>query len=209
MINLNFRIISCYSDLKTLEQKYVEINLSANYNSTKRLKSILKEIYLTYGINNNHWNNGWENHCDIFQINELFWSQFFNNDIIYNLKYTQEDYTKMKIGDLEKQFHISKAMILLYLNYDGKGGSVGNTEGITFFFHTNEKDLHHIPHIHCKYSGIETRINLKTLKVIDKPFKKNKMKKALEIIQKNQEELINYWNVVVVNGETMKFKISI
>lgn len=209
MINLNFEIISCYCDLKTFEQKFVKIHLSTNYNCTKKLENILKEIYLTYGINNEYWKNDWKNHCDIFEINELFWSQFFNSDILYNLEYTQEDYIKMKISDLEKQFHISKTTIPVYLNYDGKGKAIGDTEGIKFFFHTNEKDIHHIPHIHCKYSGVETRINLETLKIMDKPFKKSKMKKALEIIQKNQSELINYWNSVVINGEALEFELNI
>ncbi len=209
MINLNFRIISCYSDSKTYEQKFIKINLSTNYNGTKRLSYILKEIYLTYGINNEYWSNDWKNHCDILNINELLWSQFFDDDIIYNLKYTQEDYTKMKINDLEKQFHISNITIPIYLNYDGKGQAIGDTEGIKFFFHTKEKDIHHTPHIHCKYSDIETRVNLKTLEIMNKPFKKSKMKKALEIIKINQKELINYWNKVIVNGETLKFELNI
>lgn len=209
MINLNFRIISCYCDSETLVQKYVIINLSNDYNNKKKLENILKEIYITYGINNENWSGTWKDHCGIFYINNLFWKQYFTDDIISDLKYTQADYRKMKIEDLEKQFHISKILIPVYLNYDGKGGTVGDTEGIKFFFHYNEKDIHHIPHIHCKYSGIETRVNLETLEIMDKPFKKSKMKIAIEKIKKNQSGLINYWNKVVINGETLGFEMDI
>lgn len=209
MINLNFKIISCYCDSETLEQKYVIINLSDDYNSKKKLENILKEIYITYGINNENWSGTWKDHCDIFYINNLFWKQYFTDDIISDLKYTQDDYRKMKIEDLEKQFHISNLLIPVYLNYDGKGGTVGDTEGIKFFFHSNEKDIHHIPHIHCKYSGIETRVNLETLEIMDKPFKKSKMKIAIKKIKKNQLGLINYWNKVVINGETLEFEMDI
>lgn len=209
MINLNFRIISYYFDSKTFDQKYVKINLSANYNGNKKLKNILKELYFSYGINNDYWNNDWESHCNIFHINELLWSQFFDEDIIYDLEFSQEYYNNFKIGDLEKQFHISNIKIPVYLNSDGMGKAVGTIEGISFFFHMDEKDVHHIPHIHCQYSGIETRINLETLEVMDKPFKKSKMKIALKKIQKNQSELINYWNEVVVKGETLEFKMVI
>ena len=51
MINLKFKIISCYYDSKTLEQKYVIIKLSNDYNNKEKLENILKELYTTYGIN--------------------------------------------------------------------------------------------------------------------------------------------------------------
>lgn len=209
MINLKFKIISCYYDSKTLEQKYVIIKLSNDYNNKEKLENILKELYTTYGINNQNWRGSWKNHCDIFDINNLFWKQYFTSDIISDLKYTQDDYRKMKIEDLEKQFHVSNILIPVHLNYDGKGGAVGDAEGIKFFFHTNEKDIHHKPHIHCKYSGIETRVNLLTLEIMDKPFKKSKMKIAINKIKRNQVELINYWNKVVINGETLDFEMDI
>lgn len=209
MINLKFVIISYYFDSGTSEQKYVKFHLSADYRSTRKLESILRGIYLMYGINDKNCNSDWKNHCDIFHINELLWSQFFNDYIVCNLDYTQEDYIKMKICDLEKQFHISNLTIPIYLNYDGKGRAIGNIDGIKFFFHTNEKDIHHVPHIHCKYSGSETRINLENLEIMDKPFKKSKMKRALEIISENQNKLINYWESVVINGEKVKFELTI
>lgn len=51
--------------------------------------------------------------------------------------------------------------------FGGIGGDVGRCRGIHFFFHTNEKDLHHVPHIHCKHGSLEFRVNLKDLSIMD------------------------------------------
>lgn len=209
MIQLEFKIISCYREAKKGNQKFKEIVISNKYRSNEKLETILKNIYETYGIDNDNTTGGWKKNCDIFFIDHYLWSQYFTNDIIYYFCYTPDDYMKMAVSSLEKQFHISKIQLLVHLNRDGKGGTSGRSEGISFFFHTNEKDLHHIPHIHCKYSGIETRVNLKTLEVMDKPFKKKKMKLAIDKIKKNQIDLLNYWDIVIVNGEEMNFKMVI
>ena len=48
-----------------------------------------------------------------------------------------------------------------------------------------------------------------TLTIIDKNTFKNysKTKLVLKLIEENKEDLINYWNRVVVNGESIKFKM--
>ena len=131
----------------------------------------------------------------------------FNRNISENIEYSFSDYKKMTIGDLNKQFNITNLVIPVVLNKD-QGASVGNTEGIDFFFHTNERDIHHRRHIHCKYAETTTRIDLDTLEPIDKPFKKSKMSFAIKKIKENQKGLQNYWDTVVVKGETIKFKMK-
>lgn len=200
MIKLKFKIESYYSN----NRKFKIIYISNNYNDTLKLSDILKSLYKKYGIDNKE-----EYNIDIFNINKLFWKKHFSDNIIANLEYNLSDYENLTLKQLEKQFSISNLEIPLCLNYNDAGRSVGNNNGISFYFHSNEKDLHHIPHIHCKYSGIETRINIANLTIIDKPFKKNKMDYALNIVKENQKDLLLYWQKVVINGESLKFNLKL
>ena len=116
-------------------------------------------------------------------------------------------YDNVSLFELEKQFNISNKTFNIMLD-PGIGDRVGICRGIHFFFHTNEKDIHHVPHIHCKCGNEEFRVNLNSLEILDKRFKSRKRTKlAIEIIKTNQEELIKYWNNVVINGEKVKFKM--
>ena len=171
----------------------------------KTLRDVLKEIYYEYEQHNGTYNDDWENRCDIFNINELFWKQYFGDEIVSKITYTFSDYKNMTIGDLDKQFNICNMVIPVFLNKD-KGASVGHCEGIDFFFHPRE-DNHNNPHIHCEYSGKTISIDLNTLKVLNGTFKKSKIDFALEKIKENQEDLLNYWDKFVKNGETIRFKM--
>ena len=75
----------------------------------------------------------------------------------------------------------------------GIGGILGEREGIKFIFHTREKDLHNIPHIHCEYSGEEFRVNLYTLEIMDDSFKsRKKTKLAMDVVTKIKMNLLEY-----------------
>ena len=90
---------------------------------------------------------------------------------------------------------------------EGIGGVLGEREGVKFFFHTREKDLPNIPHIHCEYSGEEFRVNLYTLEIMDKSFKSGKKTKlAIGVVSKNRDEFIRIWNLAVVKGLPFEFK---
>lgn len=206
MVLMNFEIFSIYYNEKK-ERDHIITNLSKEYDENKTLRVVLKEIYLEYNKMEKNSNVDWENFCDIFGINELFWGKFFDKKFAANMDYSFSDYKDMTIGDLNKQFNISDILIPVVLNKD-KGANVGNGEGIEFFFHTNEKDLHHRRHIHCKYAEITTRVDLDTLEPIDEPFKKSKMDFAIKKIKENQKDLQKYWDAVVVRGETIKFKMK-
>ena len=203
MIKLKFKILSWYID-KNNVQKFKQYQISEEFSDNLIFSVVLKYLYDKYGINNRK-----EYHYNIFNVNELFWKQYFSNSIICDLNYSLNDYEKLTLNKLEKQFSVSKIEILVHLNCEAKGKTVGSKLGIDFFFHFNEKDLHHKPHIHCSYSGIETRIEIKTLKILDKPFKSSKMKYALKVVKDNQYELINYWNKAIVNGEPLEFHLNL
>jgi len=147
----------------------------------------------------------------IMGLNCLLWSKYFKN-VNYEGNLVDErtsiEYFKYKIGDLCKQFEIAKQEIVILIN-PPIGGVVGRKNGIHYFFHTNESDLHHKPHIHVKSGDIIFRIGLEDLKILDSKTFKNpkKTKMAVEMVRINQKGLINYWNKVVVNGETIKFKM--
>lgn len=200
MVKLKFKIESYYSN----NRKFKIIYISNNYDDTLKLSDILKSCYKKYGIDNKE-----EYNIDIFNINKLFWHKHFSDSIIANLEYNLSDYENLTLKQLEKQFSISNLEIPLCLNYNDAGRSVGDSNGISFYFHSNEKDLHHVPHIHCKYSGIETRINIANLTVIDRPFKKNKMDYALNIVKENQKDLLLYWQKVIIDGESLKFNLKL
>lgn len=121
------------------------------------------------------------------------------------------EYENYEIEKLDNQFDISKKNLALLLDY-GIGSDIGRCKGVHLFFHTNEKDIHHQPHIHCRCSSEEFRVCLNSLKIMnkDKPFKnKKRTELALELVKLNQDELIKYWNDVVIHGETVKLKIYI
>lgn len=120
--------------------------------------------------------------------------------------YNEDDVMNTKIGALEEYFKISERILSLHY-VDGIGGTLGESEGIRYFFHTREKDLHNIPHIHCEYSGEEFRVNLYTLEIMDNSFKsKKKTKLAIDVVSKNKDEFIRIWDLAVVKGLPFKFK---
>lgn len=204
MINIKFKVLSFYYSENNTEKNYREYIVNESYDNNMIFEDVLKKIHDKYKIN-----NGLVENYFIPHITELFWKQFFSEKICYRIDDKDEDYYKLKIYELEKYFNISKLEIPVCLNYDGIGRVIGEIEGIKLFFHLNEKDLHHKPHVHCSYSGDETRIEIETLKVLDKPFKKTKIDVAKKYISDNKEELLNYWDRVIINGQPFELKIDL
>ena len=120
--------------------------------------------------------------------------------------YNEDEVMNTKIGVLEEYFKISERILSLHY-IDGIGGTLGESEGIRYFFHTREKDLHNIPHIHCEYSGEKFRVNLYTLEIMDNSFKsRKKTKLAIDVVSKNKDEFIRIWDLAVVKGLPFEFK---
>ena len=214
MIELMFNIKSYYYDKNKDELLFKEYeDEKISFNENLKFKEVLKKIYKNYGIEKDiFYKTNWyiKYDLDVVDYNEFFWKQYFNEKIYYNLEYTFGDYKNKTLEELEIQFHISKFYFPILLNFQGgRGAGVAEKEGIKFFFHTNEKNIHHKPHIHCKYSGEEMRIDLVDDIIIDKPFKTSKKSKiALEFCKQYKKELIDYWDKVVINGEYIKFEIE-
>ena len=142
--------------------------------------------------------------ANFFIINNDFFKLEFGFTVFEPEDYDVNNYL---LRDLEDQFKLSHHVLEVLVG-GGIGGGVGDYHGIHFFFHTNEKDRHNKPHIHCKYSGEELRIDLNRLTIMDKEFKNNRINKlAIECVRKNQDSLIKYWNEVVIKGEKVKFKM--
>lgn len=201
-LNLKFKIM-IYKDEKSF---YEVFNINRKYYENVTLNYILKGFYIEYSQDKRSDEdlNGFEHYSLIYEQN-LFEINYKFVDI--KLEPSIYNYMNIPIKFLEEQFTITKNIFEIWLD-SGVGGDVGRCRGIHFFFHTNEKDLHHVPHIHCKCGEEEFRVNLNNLKIMDKEFKNRKRTKiALEIIKKNQKELIKYWNNVVVKGEMIKFKM--
>lgn len=206
-IKLKFRIEAYFDDIE-LGHDYKEIITEQIFNSDVSFRDALKVIYQKYSLDENKDNYLEKDILHIYnRTHNLFDLEYDFKDLII-----EEDkvcYGDVELKKLENQFSISKHVIDLMLD-PGIGGSVGEYRGIHFYFHTDEKDIHHKPHIHCKCSGEEMRIDLINLSIIDRPFKNNKRNKiALDCIKENQQELIKYWNRNVINGESVKLRMYI
>ncbi len=204
MIMLHIKLLSFYYLDNNFKKKFSSFDILDEYDENLTFNDVLFLLYNKYKIDNNYFSNFFIPH-----LTELLWGQFFPKKVCYQIDDNDNDYLKLKLCDLERQFNISKLDIPVYLNYDGIGKAIGMVDGIKFFFHFNEKDLHHKPHIHCSYSGIETRIEIDTLEILDTPFKKSKMDKAVDFVREHQKELLNYWNKAIINGEAIKLNIII
>ena len=204
MIELKLKVRSFYYLKENFKKIYREYNIIEKYDDDITLNEVLRQIFNKYKIDNGKFENYF-----IPYLADIILEQFFSKKICHMIDIKDAEYLELKLIELEKQFNISQIEIPIYLNYDGIGKSIGVKEGISFIFHFDEKDIHHNPHIHCKYSGKETRIEIETLKVLDKPFKKSKIDVAKKFIEENREELLDYWDKVIMNGQSIELKIDI
>ena len=202
-IELTF-LINMYYDREVNGECQFFFEKKLSFDSNITLKKALKVLYNELEIDSLKRQKLLSKNANFFIINNDFFSLEFGFTM-----FEPEDFDASNcfLSDLENQFNISHHVLEVLVG-GGIGGGVGDYHGIHFFFHTNEKDLHHNPHIHCKYSGEEIRIDLNKLMIMDKCFKNNRINKlALICVKKNQEQLIRYWNDVVIKGEKIKFKM--
>lgn len=199
-IKLRF-IIKAYKN-----DKYKKNKLNKLYDGTLTLDDILKDIYERYSQNK----LSQEELKLLGPQAYIYGGNLFEKNYIFKgleLETESYEYHNISISDLETQFNITKKQFEIWLD-SCIGDCVAICRGIHLFFHTNERDIHHQPHIHCKYGSEEFRVDLINIRILDKPFKsKSKTKKAMGIIKINQQELIKYWNNVVVKGEKVKLKL--
>ena len=142
------------------------------------------------------------------------WGRYFNpkNGFVYDEIYNRYDREKLhfRLKQLNDIFKINGSKILIQIGMGyGRGGCVGSLDGIRFYIHNaNEKDKHaNKPHVHCDYSGESISVDLNTLEVTGKFKNPKKQKIALEKIKKNRTGLLNYYQKVAIEGETIKFEM--
>lgn len=177
-IKLHF-IIKAFPQCKE-EPKIIRVNKC--YDANLKLSDIIKKLYQKYS----------QGHFPEDDLSAFGYFALIYNPNLFEIKYKFKhlmtepkvfNYENIQIKDLQEQFNITKKEFEIWFE-PHIGGSVGRCRGIHFFFHPDEKDIHHNPHIHCKCGGKELRVDLNEIKIIDKPYK-NPEKKAVEKICKN------------------------
>lgn len=194
---LHFNITVIYNQYKDNETG-VNYNIKEFINTDMTLKESIDYIFNLYNIklSKEQKKHKYSN------LTEYIFGCFKSISFDYN----EDEVMNTKIGVLEEYFKISERILSLHY-IDGIGGTLGESEGIRYFFHTREKDLHNIPHIHCEYSGEEFRVNLYTLEIMDNSFKsRKKTKLAIDVVSKNKDEFIRIWNLAVVKGLPFEFR---
>ena len=172
-----------------------------------RLKDIIKYIEKTYCEK--------DHNAIIDNINEIIYGRIVSKDslsIIDNDFKNYRNLLKVKLKDINYYSKNSKYNIIIVYNLEyGLGFGVGNEDGIKYEFHNNEKSIHaNLPHINCKYSGEEIRINLLDNSIMDKKEFKSPVvtKKAKKYVKKNREQLLDIWENVVDKDNYYNKKIS-
>jgi len=134
------------------------------------------------------------------------WGKIFDYKMLNYMKIDDYHYKWLneKIIDIEQTFSLFDDVLNIVIDGPGIGGLLCEENGIKYTINSNEKDRHEFePHVHCKYSGEKTRINIETLEFMDKKFKNpKKNKEALKWVKENQEQLLNYYNEFVVKGNS-------
>lgn len=196
-VEINFKVISANEDIE--EQETYEYDCCNKYDENVTLEYVVKDLINKYAIPDIFG----EIHFAIINLKDI-WDGVIDDALIENTIVDYDSLKQVSLKKLEEQFDISKKFFVLEIN-TCTGGTGGVSNGVRFFFHTNEKDLHHRPHIHCEYGGKEMRIEIETLKILDKPFKnKSRVRYAKKIVLNNRDALLDYWNRVINKGESYK-----
>ncbi len=96
-----------------------------------------------------------------------------------------------------KDFEVEKYLMFRafaeLLGYEFHRARVGNTEGISFIIHTNEKARHNRPHLHAQYQGKEVVVALDSYEIIKGDIKQ-KNNTAVQFVKENINYLRKKWN---------------
>lgn len=176
-----------------------KIDLSENFLSV--INNVVENFRICNGLDN----------VSNFYLNNIYeelWREYFDDDLLEELlrnvdkhNYSRFDVT---VRELDTQFNLSNKRIRIVIPCNGGNGDM------CFFFHINPKNIKQIPHIHCRYCGIESLIDLIKLEFIRDNFhSKNLSEHALAIVKRHQEEFINYFDKIKEDGEKIKFTMIV
>lgn len=178
---------------------YVD-EFDGNFNFLDIINDIANDFHIKSSSKTNYTYN-------LDNIYEILWSEYFDEEFISNMmkNIDKNNYSKLDVTlkELDNQFHLHDKKIPLVIDSEDE-----QISGIRFFFHTKDDESEKTPHIHCRYSGVERKINLNTLEFIHEPFKSiNKSRLAIRIVTKYQKSLINYWDKILAEGENVEFEV--
>ena len=80
------------------------------------------------------------------------------------------------------------------------------SDGIRFFFHTNEGNHLHYPHVHAENSGDEISISLEDFRVEGQFRSRKKQKIAIQFVQKNHVKFEEAWNKIIYERVDCKWE---
>lgn len=145
---------------------------------------------------------------------EKTWGSILSEELINEMGIDSFHYRWLNyyIEDIGKMFNLFKEPINIIIDGPGIGKLMGEEEGIRFVIHSDEKDKHaNFPHVHCEYSGESIFVYLETQELLNnKGFKnKRKTKVALRWIENHKEDLLNYWNRVVISDANIDLNVEI
>ena len=172
----------------------------------------LKEVFQY--IENKFSKKGLSVHCS--NMKYLLFRSYFRDDFIKNIDDgsfldPNSNAYQITVDELKNLCNYSSFLIgIVYNVYGGFGKTVGEENGIKYYFHNNEKNIHiDSPHIHCSYSGETIRISLTNGKVLDNQHFKSpaKTRQAVNYVKDHKNELFEFWLNVVDKDNDFNKKI--
>lgn len=176
-----------------------DVNLEDNF------LSVVDNIVSSFRIEDT---GEFDNNYYLCNIYEELWSEHFKGELLnkYLRSIDKHDYSKLDITikELNEQFNLSNKRIKLIIPCNGGNGDM------KFFFHINRDKQKIVPHIHCRYCGIEAEIDLNKVEFMKESFHSRRIsQRALNIVQKYQQELIEYFNKIEEMEENVKFTMIV
>jgi len=87
--------------------------------------------------------------------------------------------------------------------------SISHFYGLTIWLYWDEdKGIHHRPHIHAEYAGVEAVVSIPEGEVIeiDETFPAKKLRMVQTWIDIHEEELMSDWRLATQHGEVFKIR---
>ena len=151
-----------------------------------------------------------EKKCNFYldNIYEELWKEHFEEELLEELlnNVDKHNYSRFNVTvkELDDQFNLSNKRLKIVIPCNGGNGDM------CFFFNSEHKNSKLGPHIHCKYCNIETIIDLDKVEFIDDDFHSISLSElALNTIRRHKEDLIKYFEKVKLDGEKVKFIMTI
>ena len=203
-IKMEFEIIS-YNLLEESDEVPTEMKIlyEPNIDSSLNFLSVVKDIVESFKIKDSEETNYY-----LDNLYEELWSEYFKEECLQEIlkNVDKHDYSKFNvtIKELDEQFNLDNKRIKIIILCNGGNGDM------QFFYHIDRTKTKLVPHIHCKYCGVERSIDLNKLEFIKDSFHSKRISElALNTVKRHQTQFIDYWNKIKIDGENVKFVMTI